>query len=155
MTNRIRRLEAGDHDALVEIYRQAVLTSTAASYTVQQQSAWASQCEAIRPWLHRGQGLVSCGSHQQVEAFCLRAPSDRIALLYCHPAAQQRGHGRALLAASEAEAAAQGERHLCTEASLISRPLFEARGWQVSWREELLIAGIHFLRFRMHKQLRQ
>jgi putative acetyltransferase len=44
---------------------------------------------------------------------------------------------------------------LRTEASLISRPLFERLGWQVSWREELRIGGVPFQRFRMHKRLGQ
>ena len=155
MTNRIRRLEPSDHDALVDIYRQAVLTSTAALYTAAQQSAWASQCEAIRPILQQGSGFVSCNSSNQAVAFCLRDPADRIALLYSHPNAQRRGHGGMLLAACETEAANQGVSCLRTEASLISQPLFHARAWRVSWREELLIAGVHFHRFRMHKQLGQ
>lgn len=155
MANRIRRLVPMDHDALVQIYRQAVLRSTAAFYTAGQQSAWASQSEAIRPALERGRGLVSCNNNNQAVAFCLRDPSERIALLYADPLAQRCGHGRALLGACEAEAAAEGERVLRTEASLISKPLFESMGWCVSWREELLIAGVHFHRFRMHKQLGQ
>ena len=153
MTDRMRRLEASDLDALVEIYRQAVLTSTDAFYTTAQQSAWASQCEAIRPILQRGQGFVSCNSSNQPMAFCLRDPADRIALLYSHPAMQRSGLGGMLLAACEDEASQQGVTCLRTEASLISHVLFQARGWQVSWREELLIAGVHFLRFRMQKQL--
>jgi GNAT superfamily N-acetyltransferase len=155
MTHRIRSLEPRDHDALVQIYRQAVLTSTAAFYSVAQQSAWASQCDGIRATLEQGRGLVSCTSEGQVVAFCLRDPSDRIALLYSDPRGQRRGHGRAVLAGCSTEAAAEGETMLRTEASLISRPLFESLGWRVSWREELLIAGVHFQRFRMHRQLRQ
>mgnify|MGYP003340011035 CR=1 FL=1 len=102
MTNRMRRLEASDLDALVEIYRQAVLTSTDAFYTTAQQSVWASQCEAIRPILQRGQGFVSCNSSNQPMAFCLRDPADRIALLYSHPAMQRSGLGGMLLAACAA-----------------------------------------------------
>jgi GNAT superfamily N-acetyltransferase len=155
MTNQIRRLEPRDHDALVEIYREAVLTSTAPLYTAPQQSAWARQCNAIRPMLQRGQGLVCSDGSGRLLAFCLRDPEDRIALLYGHPAAQRQGYGRALLLASQAEAAATGQRHLRTEASLISRPLFEALGWRISWREELLIGGVHFERFRMHTSLQR
>ena len=153
MANPIRRLETRDHDALVEIYREAVLSSTAAFYTAAQQSAWAKQCEAIPPMLCHGQDLVGCDPHDRPVAFCLREPEDRIALLYCHPTRQRQGFAQALLRASEAAAAATGQTILRTEASLISQPLFKALGWRISWREELLIAGVHFHRFRMHKQL--
>lgn len=155
MPNRIRSLERRDHDALVEVYRQAVLCSTGAHYSHQQQCAWARQCEAIRPLLSLGQGLVSCSAGDQPEAFCLRHPDDRIALLYCNPQWQRRGLGRTLLQAMEEQAIRTGQTVLRTEASLISRPLFARLGWQVSWREELHIAGVHFQRFRMHKPLRQ
>lgn len=155
MQNRIRTLASRDHDALVEVYRQSVLSSTSAHYSRQQQSAWAAQCETLRPLLSRGRGLVSCISGDQPEAFCLRDPIDRIALLYCAPHRQRRGLGRSLLQATEQQAIGEGLPMLRTEASLISRPLFEALGWQVSWREELRIAGVHFHRFRMHKALRQ
>jgi hypothetical protein len=42
---------------------------------------------------------------------------------------------------------------LRTEASFLSRALFRRQGWQPSWQEELLINGIHFRRFRLHKPL--
>jgi putative acetyltransferase len=155
MPNRIRTLESRDHDALVEVYRQSVLCSTSAHYSQQQLSAWASQCEAIRPQLSCGKGLVICSGDDQPEAFCLRHPDDRIALFYCSPQKQRRGLGRTLLQAMEHEALKEEQTLLRTEASLISRPLFETMGWTVTWREELHIAGVHFHRFRMHKLLQQ
>ena len=153
--NQIRTLASRDHDALVEVYRESVLSSTSAHYSRQQQSAWAAQCETLRPVLSRGRGLVSCTSGDQPEAFCVRDPIDRIALLYCAPHRQRCGLGRSLLQVIEQQAIGEGLSMLRTEASLISRPLFEALGWQVSWREELRIAGVHFHRFRMQKALHQ
>lgn len=153
MIQLVRPLQAKDHDALLEVYRQAVLRSTAQLYTKQQQSAWVMQSESLRALLSRGKGFVSCNELDQAEAFSLRYPSDRIALLYSHPNVQHQGRGRALLQAIEQEAENEGVSILRTEASLISRSLFEAMGWQTSWREELRIGGQHFLRFRMHKHL--
>lgn len=155
MGDRVRRLETRDHDALVEVYRQAVLCSTAALYSKQQQWAWANQSEALRPLLSQGRGFVSCNPQDQAEAFCLRHPNDRVALLYSHPSVQRRGCGKALLQATEQDARREDISMLRTEASLISKPLFEAMGWQVSWREELRIGGVHFQRFRMQKPLRR
>lgn len=154
MRDQVRRLETRDHDALLEVYRQAVHCSTAALYSKQQQWAWANQSEALRPLLSQGRGWVSCNPQDQAEAFCLRHPNDRVALLYSHPSVQRQGCAKALLQATEQEARSEGISMLRTEASLISKPLFEAMGWQVSWREELRIGGVHFLRFRMHKHLR-
>lgn len=151
----MRRLTARDHDALAEIYRQAILLSTAKLYSESQQRAWAEQSALLQPLLSQGQGFVSCNDHDQPVAFGLRHPIDRLALLYCHPAVQRQGIGQQLIEAVVQEAARDGVSALRTEASLISKPLLEKLGWQVSWREELRIGGVPFQRFRMHKQLQR
>ena len=153
MPHQVRRLNSNDHDALVEIYRQAVLGSTAQLYSEAQQWAWAEQSNALRSLLPEGEGWVISNQRDEPIAFSLRYPADRLALLYCHPGAQRQGCGRLLINAIEQAAKADAVTALRTEASLISKPLFERLGWQVSWREELRIGGVPFQRFRMHKQL--
>ncbi len=155
MPHQVRRLNSNDHDALVEIYRQAVLGSTAQLYSEAQQWAWADQSNTLRSLLPEGEGWVIRNQRDEPIAFSLRYPADRLALLYSHPGAQRQGCGRLLINAIEQAAKADGVKTLRTEASLISRPLFERLGWQVSWREELRIGGVAFQRFRMHKQLGQ
>ena len=55
----------------------------------------------------------------------------------------------------EMEAQAEGVERLCTEASQLSRPLLERRGWRVVAPEIIAIAGVPFERYRMDKPLRQ
>ena len=62
MANRVRRLEAHDHDALPEIYRQAILLSTAKHYSEIQQRAWAEQSKALQALLSQGHGYVICNA---------------------------------------------------------------------------------------------
>jgi len=155
MPHQVRRLNSNDHDALVEIYRQAVLGSTAELYSEAQQWAWAEQSNTLRSLLRKGEGFVISNQRDDPMAFSLRWPADRLALLYSHPDTQRQGCGRLLIEAIEHAARADALAALRTEASLISRPLFERLGWQVSWREELRIGGVPFKRFRMHKRLSQ
>ena len=155
MPHQVRRLNSNDHDALVEIYRQAVLGSTAQLYSEAQQWAWAEQSNTLRSLLPEGEGWVISNQRDEPIAFSLRYPADRLALLYCYPGAQRQGCARRLINAIEQSAKADAVTALRTEASLISKPLFERLGWQVSWREELRIGGVPFQRFRMHKQLGQ
>jgi hypothetical protein len=42
---------------------------------------------------------------------------------------------------------------LRTEASQLSRPLLERRGWRIEAEEEVLFAGVSFRRWRMIKAL--
>jgi len=57
------------------------------------------------------------------------------------------------LRALEALARDAGTPKLRTEASFLSRPLFEREGWQVDRFETLPLAGVIFHRFRMSKWL--
>jgi putative acetyltransferase len=151
----LRRLECSDHDAVREVYREAVESCCSELYTADQRAAWAHQSGSatLLSCLQRGQGLVSCAANGTIAAFAVREPADRIALLYCRPAHQHQGHAGRLLLALEQDARQEGIARLRTEASFLSRALFRRQGWQPSWQEELLINGIHFRRFRLHKPL--
>lgn len=155
---RVRELERNDLEGLLEVYRQAVRVSAAEQYTNAQVEAWAQQADcsasALLASLLQGYGLVSCTEQNTVAAFAVLHPADRVALLYCHPRSQGEGRANHLLQALEQRAQTEGQAWLRTEASRLSRPLFERRGWRVSWREQLLINGVLFERFRMHKALR-
>jgi len=157
--NSLRRLKGIDHEAVLEVYRQAVLSGASSLYSQQQCQAWAQQAvdgeavAALRRSLERGFGLVSCSSPTRIEAFGLLDPFDRLALLYCHPRAERQGRASTLLQALEQEARGRGLCRLRTEASFCSQPLLQRHGWQVRWQEELLINGVLFRRFRMEKQL--
>jgi hypothetical protein len=90
-----------------------------------------------------------------IEAFAVLEPVDRISLLYCRGRASRQGHATGLLRALEALSRGYGSQRLRTEASFISRPLFEREGWSVDWIEELTITSVPFRRFRMVKDLLQ
>ncbi|MEY3928573.1 MAG: hypothetical protein RLZZ516_283 [Cyanobacteriota bacterium] len=155
----LRPLDYGDVQAALEIYRQAVERCPAELYSDLQRHAWAAQAvdragaDRLRASLEHGQGLVSCLNDGTVVAFALREPADRIALLYCHPSHQRQGHGTALLRALSEQAELEGQTGLRTEASFVSCGLFMREGWQHCWREELLINGVRFRRFRLRKPL--
>ena len=61
----------------------------------------------------------------------------------------------ALLNQIEVDARESGVCQLRTEASQLSRPLLERRGWLVEAPETILIGGVPFERYRMVKLLRQ
>lgn len=157
--NALRPLRPHDRDAVLAVYRCAVASCDPQLYTAAQRAAWAKQAnpdepsEALLHSLNHGIGLVWCDTSGMVQGFAVREPADRIALLYCHPNHQRRGIARQLLQTLEQQARDEGHQQLRTEASLLSRSLFSREGWRVQWREELLIHGVHFHRFRLAKRL--
>ncbi|MCP9886106.1 GNAT family N-acetyltransferase [Synechococcus sp. ATX 2A4] len=158
----IRRLTDEDHGAAADVYRDAVHSQAPALYSPQQVAAWAGlplSRPEFRFTLAQGFGLVSEGepsgstARPPIEAFAVLEPLDRVALLYCRGRSCRQGRASALLQGLEALALTAGVEALRTEASFISRPLFERQGWQVMAIEELALAGVSFRRFLMQKPL--
>ncbi|MCP9818279.1 GNAT family N-acetyltransferase [Synechococcus sp. Cruz-9H2] len=155
----LRPLVPQDLEEVREVYRDAVLSQAPQLYTPEQVRAWADVVQESSPFeeiLAKGLGLASCsGAGEVIEAFAVLEPLDRISLLYCRGRASRQGRATSLLRALEALARGYGSQRLRTEASFLSRPLFEREGWSVDWIEELTITSVPFRRFRMVKDLLQ
>ncbi len=153
----LRPLTPADHDALVEVYRDAVLSQTQGLYSQDQIEAWAhhpARSTALHHPLREGFGLASVAVGQPaIEAFGILHPPDRLALLYCRGRSCRQGRASAILLALEQHAAGQGIPRLRTEASQLSRPLLLRHGWQVAEEERVLFAGEWFRRWRMIRDL--
>ncbi len=74
-------------------------------------------------------------------------------MTYVHPECQRNGVASALLATLEAEARRRGVALLNVEASVTSRPFFEARGFEVITPQIVSARGEDFLNYRMSKRL--
>jgi putative acetyltransferase len=154
----IRPLRPDDCQQLIAVYHEAVISQAGNLYSPSQIEAWSQQAsrnDAFRSSLLRGHGLVSCahGDETIIEAFALLDPVDRLALLYCRGRSSRQGRAGALLEALEQHARSRGVERLRTEASQLSRPLLERRGWVVDADETVILAGVPFLRWRMGKDL--
>lgn len=155
----LRPLQASDLPQLAEVYRDAVRSQAQDLYSPDQVRAWAAHAVAeqgaFRDPLLRGYGLVSCGGErgEQVEAFALLDPPDRLALLYCRGRSSRQGRATALLQALQSHAFSQGVGQLRTEASQLSRPLLERQGWRVKAEETAWYDGVPFQRWRMVRDL--
>jgi GNAT superfamily N-acetyltransferase len=154
----IRPLRPEDCQQVIAVYEDAVISQAGNLYTPAQIRAWAQHAEgneAFRSSLLRGHGMVSCAGHDDriIEAFALLDPEDRLSLLYCRGRSSRQGRATALLKALETHARTGGVRRLRTEASQLSRPLLERRGWLVEAEETVCFGGVGFLRWRMGKDL--
>lgn len=150
----LRPIGLADAPLLREIYADAVESQAPGLYSEAQVRAWAALAwlpGVLDRTLEEGSGWISGDD----AAFAIRHPQERLSLLYCRGSAARQGHGSALLARIELEAQADGVQRLRTEASQLSRPLLERRGWRVVAPETISIGGVLFERYRMDKPLRQ
>lgn len=159
--HRLRPLLPDDLSEIRQVYADAVLSQGAPLYSPAQLQAWAGHAgdaAALAIPLQEGFGLASTApaptaGQTTIEAFGLLHPPERLALLYCRGRASRQGRASTILRALEQHARQQGILRLRTEASQLSRPLLERRGWQVEEPETLLFAGAWFMRWRMIKVL--
>lgn len=151
----IQAFTPNDAEALAGIYRDAVRGIGPGAYTPEQIAAWAlypDSMEEFRERMSRGLTLIAEADGRPV-AFGQLDPDDHLAFLYCATAHCRRGIGSAIYRRLEAHAATKGVRELHTEASRISRPLFERHGYVVADIEHVVRFGVEFERFRMRKAL--
>nr|WP_269623546.1 GNAT family N-acetyltransferase [Prochlorococcus marinus] len=138
-----------------EVYFDAIYSQGLSLYTKEQIKAWASLAwlpgVLDRP-LKEGIGWLVCAENK-VEAFAIRYPSNRLALLYCRGRSTRKGYATNLLFRVEMDAYNEGIKKIFTEASLFSYPLFLKSGWKKKYSEKILIAGVVFDRYRMEKSL--
>ncbi len=154
----IRPLRPDDCQEVIAVYEDAVISQAGNLYSPEQIRAWAQHARDNDPLLSsllRGHGLVSCAAHDDtiIEAFALLDPEDRLSLLYCRGRSGRQGRAASLVEALENHARSGGVRRLRTEASQLSRPLLERRGWRVDAEETVTLGGVPFLRWRMGKDL--
>jgi hypothetical protein len=153
----MRWLAPGDGDQVAAVYRDAVISQARGLYSEAQIRAWAqvAQEPSFRAILERGLGLASCSGSDpgSIEAFAVLEPGHRLSLLYCRGRSNRQGRANALLDRLEQHARASGCAQLQTEASQLSRPLLQRRGWLTAATEDVIFAGVPFQRWRMIKPL--
>ena len=106
LTYQLRQIKPQDNSVLREVYADAIKSQAFLLYSKKQVDAWSSLAWVPgvldRP-LSEGKGWLSF-NEEGIEAFALRFPHDRLALLYCRGRSARRGHATALLKKLELDA---------------------------------------------------
>ncbi len=151
----MRPCESSDELALREVYEDDIRTCDTSLYSQKQIDAWSALAYLpgiLDKPLKQGVGWVSC-VNKTIEAFAVRYPTNRLALLYCRGRSARQGHATALLDQIEADTFKDRPITLKTEASLCSYKLLLRQGWTIIAPEEIQIGGVDFSRYLMEKTL--
>ena len=151
----LRPCDNSDEMVLREVYEDAIQTCDKSLYSQEQIEAWSSLAYlpgVLDKPLNQGEGWVSCVD-DTIEAFALKYPQNRLALLYCRGRSSRQGHATALLHQIEKDTVQHRPFNLKTEASLCSYQIFLRHGWKIIAPQEIQIGGVHFSRYLMEKTL--
>ncbi len=152
---KIRVATESDLAELAELYRYSVLAIAPQYYQAEQVQMWASfpsSPEWGRDFILKPVTFVA-ETNNQILGFSGLEPDGHVASLYVHGDHGRQGIGSSLLTAVLDFAHTQQITHLHTEASEVSKPLFEKFGFQVHETEQALRNGVQFQRYLMRKEL--
>lgn len=153
----IRDFKDTDLSSLELIFHDAVMAQGRRGYSDEQVEFWAAfpylYAENFRTLVLTGYTRVMACNQIPV-AFATLHPDDHLALLYVLGDHAGRGIAGRLCADIEQEASRRGVECLRTDASLLSRPVFEQRGYRLVQQEQIEKEDIEFTRFIMEKALR-
>lgn len=146
----LRRYQTADCPALAALFYDTVHTVCRRSYTAAQCAAWATGQVDLAAWDRSFRAHVTwvAQADGQIVGFGDIDPTGYLDRLYVHRDFQRQGIASALCDALEAAVPA---RPVVTHASLTARPFFEARGYRVVRRQEVMRAGVLLANFVMEK----
>ncbi|MES2943166.1 MAG: GNAT family N-acetyltransferase [Pseudomonadota bacterium] len=150
----IRPYTSADLGAVARLFTDAVHTLAASHYDAAQREAWAPQPPDLDYWQQRLAALhllIAQDGSGHMLGFVGYEDNGHIDLLFTAPQAARRGVASQLYLASEVQLFEQGTTRLFTEASLLSRPVFERLGFEVVQEEQVSLRGAVFRRFAMAK----
>ncbi len=154
-TSGLRPMRHIHHQVVREVYSDAIFSQGSCFYSNEQIDAWAALAYVpgvLDQLLDEGSGWLVF-QRNIVEAFAVRHPFNRLALLYCRGRSSRQGFATRLLQRIELDASLEGISVLSTEASYFSYPLLLKSGWIEKSIEKIEIAGVRFDRYRMQKYL--
>jgi putative acetyltransferase len=150
----VRDYRPVDVDALMDLFRTAVLQVARRDYTEAQVRAWAGRMDRAR-WLERLKARPTFVAEVdgRIAGFSDLEPDGHIDMLFVHADHQGRGVATALFNHILARAKEAGLGRLYTEASLTARPFFERHGFTVIAAQDVPVAGEVLRNFRMERVL--
>ena len=152
---KIRLATTADAAQLAAIYYNTIRRVSASDYAPEQIEAWAPKLPGTAEWRAR---MASCSNfvgddEGTIAGFAELEDDGHIDCFYGHHAYQRQGVGTLVLEKLENVARSRGIRRLHLESSLTARPFFEARGFVVVERRDIVVRGVTLENYAMEKML--
>ena len=152
---KLKQITKKDQLKLKEVYFDSISSIDENIYSKDHKFAWACQAwenNELEKSLLKGIGTkLICNN--EIIGFAIRYPENRLSLLYVKSNFKRKGFGSMILNSIEKDALKSGLNKLKTEASLLSYKLLLKRKWEIDRKENVVIKGLIFERYRMFKNL--
>jgi putative acetyltransferase len=151
----LRPFLAEDTPVLAAIFAASIEELTGDDYSEAQQEAWSASADDAGAFAARLAGaLTLLGTIDgSPVGFASLAGTERVDMLYVHPAAARQGVGTMLIDALEKLAAARGASRLTADVSDSAQDFFRRRGFVATQRNSIELGGEWLATTTMEKRL--
>jgi putative acetyltransferase len=151
----LRPFLPADAPLLAEIFRASIAELTGDDYSESEQEAWAASADdeaAFTTRLANALTLLGTVDGSPV-GFASLAGTERLDMLYVHPAAARQGVGSMLVDALEKLAASRGAPRLTADVSDSAQDFFRRHGFVATQRNSVQLGGEWLANTTMEKRL--
>jgi putative acetyltransferase len=151
----IRSYATADAPAILELFRETILSVNLGDYTKEQCEVWAnslSSIEILDSRLKNSFAVVAV-LDGVVAGFGSLNHQREIDLLYTHKDYQGGGIGSEVLKSLESVACLKGYDELTTEASITAKSFFHSKEYMTALKNNKKVNGTEFVNFIMKKKL--
>lgn len=152
----IRSLTETDIPAIIQVFRETVLTVNSKDYSPEQVSAWADAGNNPGKWKTRissqyfiGVLTTSPGATAVLAGFASLAPDGCLDILYVNRNWQGRGLASVLFNKLFAYARENGLSRLYADVSITAKPFFLHKGFEVKETQQKFIGDTSFINYSM------
>lgn len=152
----IRQYQPGEEQQLWELFYHTIHLVNIQDYSALQVNAWAPRKLELTDWIikiHKRSPFV-CLLKNKIVGYSDLQENGYIDHFFCHHDYQGKGVGRALMAHINKLANQQKITKLTAEVSLTARAFFEAMGFEVVRKQQVLIRQQLLTNYKMHKILK-
>jgi putative acetyltransferase len=151
----LRPFLPADAPLVAEIFRASIAELTGEDYSEAQQEAWAAMADDEATFTARlANALTLLGTVDgSPVGFASLAGTERLDMLYVHPAAARRGVGSMLVDALEKLAASRGAPRLTADVSDSAQDFFRHHGFVAMQRNTVQLGGEWLANTTMEKRL--
>ncbi|MCD8029065.1 MAG: GNAT family N-acetyltransferase [Erysipelotrichaceae bacterium] len=152
----IRLYQPSDLEEVMHLFYDNVHSVCAKDYTNEQLDAWAPKEANVYRWessLNKNHTLVVIDNNHII-GFGNIGQTGYLDRLYVDCQYLHQGVGSLILDHLEKYAAAKGNTHMNTQASITSKPFFEARGYTCIEKQIVERRGVRLKRYLMEKKIK-
>lgn len=151
----LRKATLNDLSEIQQLFVETIQAVCSKDYSEKQIEVWTSSVKNLERWQNmiQNQYFLVAIEKNKIVGFGSLENENYVDVLYVHKDFQRQGIAHVLLEALEKEAFSKGSIRLSSDVSITAKPFFEAKGFRVIEKQEVIRQNTILINFKMLKHL--